>query len=126
MELKTIQALAVDDSQFMRQLIIQYLMSFGISQTFQASNGQEALDSLKENQEISLVICDWSMPTLDGLTFVREVKKKKLKLFIILISSEKDPKIIQKFKSEGIEHFLIKPFTEDQFNDLLEKVLSQS
>lgn len=117
-------ALVADDSQFIRQLIAEYLMGIGVKKTYQASNGADALELVEKHKEINLILCDWSMPKLDGLSFVKEAKKIiQEPCLIILITSENTPEIINRFKELGVQHALIKPFTEDDLQKILETSL---
>lgn len=69
-------ALIVDDEQDLRELIAEFLESFGW-ETLTASDGQEAILALEQHaNEVSVVITDFNMPVMNGLDFLREVRKR--------------------------------------------------
>ncbi|SCA63282.1 Chemotaxis protein CheY homolog [Chlamydiales bacterium SCGC AG-110-M15] len=120
-----IKALIADDSQFMRQLIAEYLLSMGISKTFHAANGEQALKLLKENTDINLLICDWSMPKVDGLALAQEAKKiLDDNCAYFLVTSENSPDVLKKFKDLGVTNYLIKPFAENDFQNAMKALIN--
>ena len=69
-------ALIIDDELDLRELISEFLESFGW-ETFSARDGNEAVDLLEQHaNEISVIITDFSMPKMNGLEFLREVRKR--------------------------------------------------
>ena len=65
--------LVVDDSASIRQVVAMTLKGAGYA-VLEASNGQDALSKLTD-QKIGLMITDINMPIMDGITFIKEVKK---------------------------------------------------
>ena len=68
------KVLVVDDSKSVRAVIGTTLQVAGY-EVFQASDGQEGLDMLKNEEQIDLIITDLNMPNMDGITFIQEIKK---------------------------------------------------
>ena len=66
-------ALIVDDSTTMRMILKAHLKKLGFEVT-EAINGVDALDRLKTMATADLVMVDWNMPEMDGLTFIRAVR----------------------------------------------------
>jgi two-component system, chemotaxis family, chemotaxis protein CheY len=69
----TRNALIVDDSASMRQLVVQTLRSIGFTAT-EAGDGKEALDKIKSVGTLDLVVTDLNMPVMDGLTLVQKLR----------------------------------------------------
>ncbi len=63
--------LVVDDSATMRRIIVNHLNQAGYTDLDEASNGVEALSRLSG---VDLILTDWNMPVMDGLTLVKEVR----------------------------------------------------
>lgn len=111
----------VDDSATMRRIQKTQLSSLGINDIIEAANGEEALIQLKENMPVDMVLLDWNMPVMDGLAFLKEVRKdqsfKKVKVVMCTSESEK-MKVIEAMK-EGANNYIVKPFTPDALKDKL-------
>ena len=105
------KVLVVDDSKVSRFIIAREL-ALQKFQVHNASNGLEALDILKQNPDIKLVLVDNQMPNMDGYNFTAEVRKihDNDELIIIGISGSSDPRIAVKFLKAGANDFIAKPF----------------
>ena len=80
--------LVIDDSASLRQVVSIALNTAGY-EAIEAEEGQDALAKLTANK-IHLAICDVNMPVMDGITFVKEVKKLSQYRFlpIIMLTTE--------------------------------------
>ena len=78
------QILVCDDESLIRDVIKEYLLIEKF-QVFEASNGLEAIEVVA-NKDIDLVIMDIMMPKMDGYQAIKEIKKIKDILFIMLTS----------------------------------------
>ena len=65
-----IRILLVDDNQHMRVLLVEILRAIGVVHIYEASDGAEALQKLR-NHQVDIVMTDLSMQPLDGIDFVR-------------------------------------------------------
>ncbi len=70
------RALVIDDSRAVRIIIGKILQEIGM-QVVEAGHGQEGLDQLKRNPDITLVLVDWNMPVMDGLEFIQAVRSQR-------------------------------------------------
>ena len=107
--------LVVDDSSTYRKAISDSLKRIHLN-IVEAQNGQEALDILNNNNNISLVITDYEMPKIDGLELTYKIRQKykKDELSIIVVSSVDKKEIITKFLRFGANDFIHKPFSNDE------------
>ena len=106
-----IKVLVVDDSVVSRFVIAREL-ALQKFQVIHAKNGQEALETLKEQPDIKMVLVDQQMPTVDGCTFVAQAREiyAKDQLLIIGLSTSIDPRLSVKFLKAGANDFIAKPF----------------
>ncbi len=110
--------LVVDDSATLRASVNYTLKSAGF-ETINAVNGADGLDKLteahKKGDQIGMIISDINMPVMDGITFIKEVKKTPFKFLPILVlttESQEDMKL--KGKQAGASGWLVKPFKPEQ------------
>ncbi|SLN73951.1 EAL domain-containing response regulator [Oceanibacterium hippocampi] len=81
------RALLVDDKAFARSVGMRILKTAGLTAIQEASNGQEALDLLRQkDQSIDIVFCDLMMPDMDGVEFVRHVSTLPIKPAFVFVS----------------------------------------
>jgi len=113
--------LVVDDSKVMREMVIRTLRLTGLplGEILEASNGQEALQHLREHW-VDLVLADVNMPVMDGEVMVERMRadpalRSMPVLFVSTESSSKRIKLLLE-KSSGFVH---KPFNPEEIRDLI-------
>lgn len=101
--------LVVDDDASIRKMILAALRR-GPYQFFEAANGKEALD-LMRNEHPDVVVLDLMMPILSGWDVLRERQSEPAlsRIPVILISANRDPEIANAV-DKGVCAFLPKPF----------------
>lgn len=106
-----IKVLVADDSVVSRFVIAREL-ALQKFQVIHAKNGQEALELIKADAEIKMVLVDQQMPNIDGTTFVEQARQlyPKDQLLIIGLSTSIDPRLSVKFLKAGANDFIAKPF----------------
>lgn len=114
--------LIVDDSTVIRRAIEKYLGSIGLKVCATASNGKEAVELFQEHRP-DLVTLDITMPQMDGLTCLEQIKKIDPKVKVIVISALSDQATGMKALKLGASSFLPKPFTEQQLVEEIRRVL---
>lgn len=109
-------ALVVDDSPTVRHHVAQ-LLEHQYIRTTQAENGQEALQKLAQNPDITFVIADHDMPEKDGITMTREIRQSydKNSLAILGLSGNESKTLTAQFLKAGANDFLTKPFNQEEF-----------
>ncbi len=100
--------LIVDDETLIRNVIKEYSKSEGYN-IFEASDGIEAIDMVKNNN-IDLVVLDVMMPNLDGFSACKEIKKIKSIPVIILSARKEEYDKLVGFEL-GIDDYITKPFS---------------
>ena len=111
-----IKTLVVDDSKAARS-VVRRLLELQNYVVMEAENGQEALDMLAADPDISLVVTDYEMPVVDGFELCAEVRRtrKKDSLAIVGISGAGESFMTAKFLKHGANDFLTKPFEAEEF-----------
>jgi len=116
-------ALVVDDSVSIRQMVTFTLQSAGFT-TIEGSNGVEAL-AATTNKSVDLVVTDLNMPQMDGITLVKELRKRPGFKFtpILLLTTESQEAKKQEGKAAGATGWMVKPFQPDQLLSVVNKVV---
>jgi len=108
--------LVVDDSLPTRNHIAELLKRRNLN-VYVAEHGEQALEVLKINNDIKLVITDLEMPIMDGIKLSNEIRKKytREQLAIIGISGAANGIHSARFIKNGADDFLRKPFCLEEF-----------
>jgi len=106
--------LIVEDSPVYRRLLARMLAQWGYSVS-EAENGVAALQILA-NQPVSLVISDWEMPEMDGLTLCREIRSRQFGhyVYVILLTAREAPGDLTLGFDAGADDFLSKPVEQSE------------
>jgi len=119
--------LTVEDSATMRRIIRNTLKRVGFDDVVEAENGQMALTKLATDK-IDFVITDWSMPEMNGLDFILEVRRndstKHLPVLMITTVAERED-ILTALKA-GVNNYIVKPFDADTLKAKIDQVLGRS
>ena len=112
--------LVVDDADTMRKVNSSQLERLGARHILLASNGAEALAVLRA-RKVNVILSDWNMPVMDGLTLLREVRNEPrlAALPFIMITAESSRAQITEAIAAGVSSILIKPYTA---NDLAQRI----
>jgi two-component system chemotaxis response regulator CheY len=118
-----ITILVVDDSWSVRQLVSLTLRSAGY-EVIEAIDGADALSKLT-GKELNLIICDVNMPNMDGISFVKEVKKLDNYKFtpVIMLTTESQERKKQEGQAAGAKAWIVKPFRPDQLLSAVSKLV---
>jgi len=114
--------LLVDDSRAVRMVGRRYSNSLGL-ETIEAENGQAALEAIRSNPEIDVILLDWNMPVMDGLSFLKALREEPLEKqpVVVMCTTENDMSRIVEAMQAGANEYIMKPFTEDIVRDKLEE-----
>ncbi len=118
-----ISVLIVDDQMTMRSLIRNSLTQIGFTQTREAADGEDALRALIARPS-HLVISDFNMPKLDGLSLLRAVRSHpplKSTAFVML-TGRADIDLVARARQFGVNNFIVKPFNTATLKVKLEEV----
>jgi len=104
--------LIVDDHPATRALISVLLQQLGYHNSCAVRNGAEALNELKKGK-YSLILSDWTMPEMDGLTLWGKIKEDDAlrNIPFVLITATNEIEMVKKAISEGVTDYMVKPIT---------------
>lgn len=103
--------LAVDDEENIRNLITYTFEEHNL-EVMTAENGKAAITIL-ENNPIDVIITDLLMPTMTGLALIREMKKIKSAIPIIIITAYGNTEMVKEIIAEGVFRLIEKPLDFD-------------
>ena len=113
--------LVVEDQQNMRLIIAHHLQKLQFKNVVQAANGLEAMEKLRQHKDISAVICNWEMPSMNGLHLIAEMRENahvNRIPFCLMISNVSKEKIMLAIE-HGVDDMLVKPI---KLVDLVPKI----
>jgi len=119
------KVLIVDDSQIMREVLAKFLKNLNIEIVGNARDGEEAIALFKELKP-DIVTLDITMPKLDGLAALEQMKKINAAAKIMIVSAITDKSLLLKALDAGAELFINKPISETAVQNAMEKLLAKS
>jgi CheY-like chemotaxis protein len=108
--------LIVEDD-FSSKLYLNKILERSGATIFNAGDGNEALEQVRNNPDIDLILMDIQLPVLDGYSCTRILRESGSRIIIIAqtaygLSGDKE-----KIMSKGFNDFLIKPISQKQLID---------
>ncbi len=118
------KVLIVDDEELIRNVIKEYCLLDNY-EVIEASNGLEAIDKVKENNDIDIIILDVMMPKLDGFSAFKKIREiKSIPTIILSARNEEFDKLIG--FDLGIDDYVTKPFSPKELMARIKAVLKRS
>ena len=112
-------ALVVDDSMIMRKKIIKILDEMGHSCVAEAKDGFEACIAYRKLTP-EFVTMDITMPGMDGITAVKEIKREFPEAIIIMVTSHGQENMVIESIQNGASGYILKPLKKDKLEAALE------
>ena len=119
--------LLVDDYEFIRTILERMLQQLGYQNLRMAADGVDALHLLR-TRPIDLVITDYHMPEMDGISLFQSMKQEPVlaKIPVLLVSGVPTEKFATQALAMGIQSTLTKPFRAEQLDQEIQSLLTQS
>ena len=114
--------LICDDAAFMRMMIKDILTKNGYNVAGEAENGQKAVEKFKEVSP-DLVLMDITMPEMDGIQALKEIKKLDSNARIIMCSAMGQQAMVIESIQAGAKDFIVKPFQAERVIEAVKKVI---
>lgn len=115
--------LIVDDAAFMRMMIKDILTKNGFNVVGEAENGAVAVEKYKELSP-DLVTMDITMPEMDGIAALKEIKATDDKATVIMCSAMGQQAMVIDAIQAGAKDFIVKPFQADRVMEAVNKALA--
>jgi len=114
--------LVVDDASFMRMMLKDILKKHDFNVIDEAPDGAIAVEKYREKRP-DLVLMDITMPNMDGIQALKEIKKIDSNAKVVMCSAMgQEAIVIESIKSGAID-FIVKPFKADRVIETLKKIL---
>lgn len=119
MNVNDMKVLVCDDSVLSRKKLKDCIISLGCKETYEAADGEQAVDAYKENHP-DLVFMDIVMPKKDGIDAVKEIIAMDPNAKIVMASSVGTQSFLKDAIKAGATDFLQKPLDAEQVKRLVE------
>ena len=119
------RVLVVDDSKTMRNIVKGVLGTIGVTAIEEAGDGQDALsrvDAFKPD----VILLDWNVPVMDGITFVRTYRAKNKTTPIIMVTTEAEKSRVMEAIQAGVNNYAVKPFTPESLSKIIETTMAKA
>ena len=123
---KGIRILIVDDFSTMRRIVKNLLNDLGYTNTAEADDGTTALVELQK-AKFDLVVTDWNMPGMAGIDLLKAIRADEslAKIPVLMVTAEAKREQIIEAAQNGVNGYIIKPFTAATLEDKLVKIFER-
>jgi two-component system chemotaxis response regulator CheY len=118
-----LKLMIIDDSNIIRGKISRTLSQHNMQVVSTAANGEEAVQKFLSDKP-DVVTMDLTMPRMDGLECIQQLKKIKPDIKILVVSALADKATAIQALKHGAQGFLCKPFSEDDLTEAMDELLS--
>lgn len=125
-----LRVLIVEDHKFTRHLVKEILQNLGCQQgnVYEAEDGEAALQVQQENA-VDLIVCDWQMKPMDGLSLVQKLRDPEVSrnafVPIILCSAHTDRDLVQRAVDLGVNEIMTKPISVRALESRIRSIFEQ-
>lgn len=124
--LDKIKVLIIEDRQDARLLLKNMLGEIGVNQIFEASDGREGMRFLDMAFDfVDIVLCDWNMPSMDGLSLLKQLRSVNGDLPFLMITGRGDMSSVYEAKGAGVNGYILKPYSLAQLEAKLRIVTAK-
>lgn len=117
-----VKTLIIDDAKFLRETLKEILKNNQIEVVGEGENGIQAVELYKQLQP-DLVIMDITMPEMNGIEAISEIKSEFSDAKIIICSALGQQKRVIEAIEAGAADFITKPFDEDRVIEAIQRVM---
>ncbi len=116
--------LLVDDSRTIRNIQKNVLKQLEHTDVVEAEDGVQALAIFKE-QSVDLLLVDWNMPNMDGLTLVHKIREINKTVPMIMCTTEAEKSRVLEAVKAGVNNYIVKPFTVESLGEKISQTMTK-
>ncbi|AIO19223.1 hypothetical protein KQ51_01346 [Candidatus Izimaplasma bacterium HR1] len=119
--------LCMDNSDTIRKIVMDCVLDLGFN-FFEAENGREGLEKLKEVKDLKMIILDWNMPVISGketLINIRNMEEYKDVIVLVLIKIENKDQVMEAIDL-GATNYMLKPFSVNNLQNKIEELINDA
>ena len=121
-----LRILIVEDQAESRALLRGMLSELGVTQVFEAADGRTGLQFIDSAFDfIDLILCDWNMPSMTGIEFLRQVRSTGSTIPFMMITGRSDQASVVEAKNFGVDGYIRKPYSPTQVEAKLRIMLQR-
>ena len=114
--------LVVDDAAFIRMRCTKLLIQSGY-EVVEAATGVQAVEAYKASRP-DVVLLDITMPDMDGLAALKEMRKIDPEARIAMLSAMGQQAVVMEALKAGAKDFVVKPYEPERLLGTIQKLLS--
>jgi len=124
-KIRDLRVLVVEDEDIMQTMIEYALNAISVKRITRAPNGSKALGVLDlADEPFDLIICDWVMPIMDGLTFLRQFRARQYETRFLMLTGKATAGAVGEAIGAGANSYIAKPFEVDDFHRKIKSVMN--
>ena len=116
--------LLVDDSRTIRNIQKNVLKQLDHTDIEEAEDGVIALARFNEHVP-DLMLVDWNMPNMDGITLVRKIRETNKSIPIIMCTTEAEKSRVLEAIKAGVNNYIVKPFTVESLGEKISQTMAK-
>lgn len=120
------RVLLVDDSPIIRCLQRRCLSPLEDAEFAEAGDGIEALAVLAAQAPFDVILVDWNMPNMDGLTLVGKIRASDQRVPLIMCTAVAERKLVLEAMHAGVNNYVVKPFSPSGLLDKVRQTLEKA
>jgi two-component system, chemotaxis family, chemotaxis protein CheY len=120
-----VRVLLIDDSKTMRMIERAALEQVGAFEFEEAHDGLDALSKVVAFKP-DLILVDWDMPVMDGLTFVRHFRAQDQRTPVVMVTTESERTRVLEAIEAGVNNYIVKPLTPRVLAERLRETIGSS
>ncbi len=122
-----LKVLIVEDQADMRAMLRNMMMELGITQVFEAPDGQQGLSFVDAAFDfVDIIVCDWNMPGMSGVEFLRQIRSVDPDFPFLMVTGRSDMDSVVEAKASGVTGYIRKPFSPSQLEAKLRVVAKKT
>ncbi len=117
--------LLVDQSRTIRNIQKNVLNQLGHTDIVEAEDGVQALSTFNEKTP-DLMLVDWNMPNMDGITLIRKIREINKTVPIIMCTTEAEKTRVLEAVKAGVNNYIVKPFTVESLGEKISQTMAKA